>query len=148
LPNCVDNVRPEIVKEWDQSKNGNRTPWNTPGSTSIKVWWKCQVGPDHEWQAEVFQRVVKGTGCPFCANKQLSVTNSLQAVYPELAILMHAEDNHWLTAQDVLASTTRVINWRCSCSKVYKRVVQHMLGRGTGCNDCRKAARARSRQKG
>lgn len=146
LPNCVDNVRPEIVKEWDQKRNGNRTPWNTPGSSSAKVYWKCGAGPDHEWQAEVCKRVVKGTSCPFCANKQLSVTNSLQAVYPELARLMHPEDNNGRRAMDVIASTTLSVSWRCSCSKVYKRVLQHMLGRGSDCNDCRKAAKAKSKQ--
>ena len=37
LPNCVDNVRPEITKQWDKAKNGDRTPWNTAAGSAMKV---------------------------------------------------------------------------------------------------------------
>jgi len=96
----------------------------------------------------VYQRAIKGTGCPFCANKQVSVTNSLQAIHPELAKLMHAGKNGGKTASDIVATTTKAIHWRCACSKPYERTIQHMLGRGIGCVACRKAEAAARKLKG
>jgi len=139
LPDNVDNAREGLADQWFQERNGDRTPWNTAAGCRSKVWWKCQIGPDHEWMAEVYQRAIKGTDCPFCANRKVSVTNSLETVHPVLAKLMHADDNAGLTASDVVATTTKTIKWRCHCAKTYGRSVQHMLERGTGCNVCRKA---------
>lgn len=139
LPDNVDDAREGLADQWFQERNGERTPWNTSAGFRSKVWWKCAAGPDHEWQAEVYQRSVKGTGCPFCANKQVSVTNCLKTIYPELAKLMHACDNGGRIAKDVLATTTKPIKWRCSCSGTYERPIQHMLTRGINCIACRKA---------
>jgi hypothetical protein len=60
---------------------------------AVKCGGSVQAGPDHEWTAEVYQRAVKGTDCPFCANRQVSVTNSLQTIHPELAKLLHVDKN-------------------------------------------------------
>ncbi len=146
LPDNVDDAREGLAGQWFQERNGNRTPWNTAAGCRSKVWWKCQGGPDHEWTAEVYQRAVKGTGCPFCANKQVSVTNCLKTIHPELAELMHADDNGGRTASDVLATTTKSIKWRCACSKSYERAIQHMVGRGVGCVACRKAEALEKKQ--
>ena len=32
-----------------------------------KVWWQCEQGLDHEWEADVNSRTSGGRGCPFCA---------------------------------------------------------------------------------
>ncbi|MBP9811278.1 zinc-ribbon domain-containing protein [bacterium] len=147
LPDNVDNAREGLAEQWFQERNGDRTPWNTAAGCRSKVWWKCQAGPDHEWMAEVYQRAIKGTDCPFCANRQVSVTNSLRTIHPELAKLMHADDNAGRTASDVVATTTKAIKWRCPCSKTYERSVQHMLERGTGCSACRKIEALAIKQK-
>ncbi|MFA7336060.1 MAG: zinc-ribbon domain-containing protein [Candidatus Obscuribacterales bacterium] len=148
LPDNVDNAKEGLADQWFQERNGDRTPWNTSAGCRSKVWWRCLAGPDHEWTAEVYQRAIKGTGCPFCANKQVSVTNCLKTIHPELAKLMHAYDNGGRTASDVLATTTKAIKWRCPCSETYERAIQHMLGRGVGCVACRKAEAAARKLKG
>lgn len=136
LPNCVDNVRPQITKQWDNELNGERTPWNTAAGSSAKVWWVCQAGPDHKWQAKVYKRALEKNGCPYCANKRLSVTNSLEALYPDLARLMHKEGNNGLQASEVIAAARLVLVWQCGCGSSYKRSIQHMLDRVPGCNGC------------
>lgn len=141
LPNSVDNVRPEITGQWDTERNGERTPWNTAAGSTLKAFWRCQAGPDHVWQAKVYKRALERNGCPYCANRRLSVTNSLKAIYPELAKLMNKEDNDGIGAAEIIAATKEPLYWRCECTKVYKRVIQHMVERGPGCNECRQMRR-------
>ena len=46
-------VNPELARQWHTSKNGDLTPRDvTPGSHK-KVWWKCNKGDDHEWEAQI-----------------------------------------------------------------------------------------------
>jgi predicted RNA-binding Zn-ribbon protein involved in translation (DUF1610 family) len=49
--------------------------------SSVKVWWQCPEGTDHIFQATPKQRL-HGYNCPSCANRQVSVTNSLAGVFP------------------------------------------------------------------
>lgn len=137
LPNCVDNVRPELTEQWDSKKNGELTPWNTAAGSSTLVSWRCKAGPDHQWQAKVYKRALEKNGCPYCANRRLSITNTLEAKYPELAKLMLPEDNGGLEASEVIASMSSAFNWRCGCSRTYRRLLRHMVESGTGCNECR-----------
>ena len=53
---------PELVDQWDLTKNGNLTPQNIVAGSGKKVWWKCPKGEDHEWVASPDQR--KKVGVP------------------------------------------------------------------------------------
>ncbi len=68
-------VHPELLKEWDFSKNTLQPDEILP-SIAKKVWWKCDKG--HEWQASLNHRH-RGTGCPICS-KESSTS------FPETAI--------------------------------------------------------------
>ena len=57
---------PELVKDWDYSKN-NVSPSEIT-SSGKKAFWKCNVC-GHEWEAVIISRV-KGAGCPKCAIKR------------------------------------------------------------------------------
>ncbi len=102
---------PELVAEWDQDANGGLVPAELSAGSGVRVWWKCPRGPDHRWRAKPNNRT-HGTGCPFCANRRLSVTNSLAAVAPLLAQEWDTEKNG-LTPRDIVAMSTRVVWWRC-----------------------------------
>ncbi len=57
---------PDLSKEWDYDKNGERTPDNYSVGSKESVWWKCsQCG--HSWQARISNRSILGRGCPACA---------------------------------------------------------------------------------
>jgi hypothetical protein len=43
---------------------------------AVKSGGSVRLGQTMSGLAEVYQRAVKGTDCPFCANRQVSVTNS------------------------------------------------------------------------
>ncbi len=74
--NCTYAIRgssladsnPELLKEWDYSKNKDLNPqFITPGSAK-RVWWKCSVC-SNEWQTRINHRV-NGSGCPKCSIKK------------------------------------------------------------------------------
>jgi hypothetical protein len=63
--NDLGTIAPELVSEWDVSKN--TIPYIELGIySSYKAWWKCNKG--HEWEAHVIERTTRHkTGCPECA---------------------------------------------------------------------------------
>jgi hypothetical protein len=56
-------LKPELVKEWHPSANGNLTPRKVNINYLKPVWWICNRS--HEWEATVKSRI-KGMGCPVC----------------------------------------------------------------------------------
>ncbi len=76
---------PELARQWHPTKNGELRPDDVLPGAHKDAWWKCEAGPDHIWRAKVYARARMGTGCPFCSNSRVSVTNSLASARPELA---------------------------------------------------------------
>lgn len=103
---------PRLVAEFHPDKNGDLTPWMLSRGSVRKIWWKCPKGPDHEWKAQVLNRV-NGTGCPFCARKRVSVLDSLATVAPDVARQWHPTRNGALTAHDVSAASMMLAWWSC-----------------------------------
>ena len=108
----VSNI-PELVKEWDWEKNGNLTPDKVTAGSIKKVAWKCFKGEDHEWKAVIYSRS-QGRGCPFCAGRKVSITNSLISLFPGIAKEWHSTKNGNLTSYFIVAGSTKKIWWRCS----------------------------------
>jgi len=77
--NCLQNLYPELAKQWHPVKNGNLTPACVTLGTKKKVWWQCEKG--HEWEASVANRK-KGSGCPDCSRER-------QTSFPEQAIYFY-----------------------------------------------------------
>jgi hypothetical protein len=103
---------PDLVREWDLEANGGLTPDELSAGSARRVWWRCPCGPDHRWRAKPNNRT-HGTGCPFCANRRVSLTNSLSTLHPELAMEWHPARNGALKPGGVVATTTRVVWWCC-----------------------------------
>ena len=60
---------PDLVKEWNKTKNGDLKPQSMLPHSGKKVWWKCAEG--HEWETTINRRTSgKGTGCPICYKKR------------------------------------------------------------------------------
>jgi hypothetical protein len=57
---------PEMAAQWHPTRNGNLRPDNFTAGTQTKFWWKCPVGPEHEWRTTAAARK-KGSRCPFCS---------------------------------------------------------------------------------
>ncbi len=65
--NDICTTHPELMKEWDYSKNEVKPETKSHGSV-YKAWWKCK-NCGHEWQATIGSRSL-GRGCPKCARKK------------------------------------------------------------------------------
>jgi hypothetical protein len=104
---------PSLVAEWHPTKNGVFSPEEVSYGSAARIWWKCAAGPDHEWVATPNSRTSLGNGCPFCAGRRVSVTNSLAACFPAIAGEWHPSRNEPLTASDIVAGSTRIVWWKC-----------------------------------
>lgn len=65
--NDFASKRPDLIKEWDYSKNSFSPDSVLPGSGK-KAWWVCSVCGNN-WLAEISSRN-KGAGCPQCAKEK------------------------------------------------------------------------------
>jgi hypothetical protein len=113
VTNSIASLHPHLIEEWHPTKNGEKTPKDFPAGSAHKVWWKCDKGPDHEWRTIIQTRTVRESGCPFCSHLKLSVTNSLQALNPEIASQWHPVKNGNLTPEDVVVGTKKRVWWKC-----------------------------------
>ena len=82
--NCLSTVNPELASQWHMSKNNSMTPFDIVSFSHKKVWWKCDKGDDHEWEASVAHRS-RGRSCPMCAGKKIVNSNCLATINPDLA---------------------------------------------------------------
>jgi len=136
--NCLESVHPEILSEWHPHLNGKLKPKDVTAASTLKVWWKCDQGPDHEWQALVLSRTTLKTGCPFCCNKKLSVTNCLTTVNPKAAQEWHPTKNGKLKPSFVIGLTFKKAWFLCSnCGHEWRTSPQLRTARGYGCPSCR-----------
>ena len=128
--------------QWFQERNGDVTPDKVREGSLDAYWWKCDKGPDHQWKQMVRVRTKQGTGCRFCAGNEVSVTNSLAALYPDVAELWAYDLNKGLTPDDVVANKNKPkYMWRCpkGPDHIWPTTVNSMTRpkkRGTGCPFC------------
>jgi hypothetical protein len=105
---------PQLVDEWHSDLNGDLGPRDVSYGSARRIWWRCRKGSDHIWQATPNARTAGKNGCPFCAGRQASVTNSLASLHPALAAEWNYERNGDLRPSDVVAGSTRRVWWKCT----------------------------------
>ncbi|WP_394829720.1 zinc-ribbon domain-containing protein [Pendulispora albinea] len=133
--NSLAHTAPEIARLWHPTKNGRLTPHRVTWGSGRRVWWKCPEGIDHEWQCAIANRSA-GTECPFCMNKRVSVTNSLETLDPQMAGEWHPSKNGKLTPRDVTCGSGKVVWWRCERGHSWRTRIAHRTGVGSGCPTC------------
>ena len=139
VTNSLATVNELVASQWHPTKNGDLTPDKVVSGSHLKVWWICQAGPDHEWQATIESRAGKRpTGCPFCAGKMVSVTNSLVGNNPELAEEWHPTKNGIRTAADITFGSNKKVWWVCpkGIDHEWQATVAERNARGNGCPFC------------
>ena len=103
---------PDLAKEWHPTKNGDLTPFDVFSSEGTKVWWKCDKGDDHEWQATINSRSA-GNGCSVCSGKTIVKSNCLATLRPELAKEWHPTKNGHLTPFNFSEYSAEIVWWKC-----------------------------------
>jgi len=120
--NSLAVTNPELAKEWHPTKNGKRTPFDIVDGSHTKVWWKCSMGDDHEWEVAVAQR--KKHGCPICSGRKVVKSTSLAFLNPILSKEWHNALNKDLTPNKVTANNKKRVWWKChkvpvACGKTH-----------------------------
>lgn len=119
--NDLASLRPDLAAQWHPDKNGSLRPEDVTQHSGKKVWWTCSLG--HEWQSSVDARS-NGTGCPVCAGKKVwKGFNDLATRKPALAAQWHPTKNAPLTASDILATSSRLVWWRCAYGHEWQAAV-------------------------
>src|SRR5262249_16466498 len=136
--NSIATLFPDIAAQWHPTKNGDTTPDKVAVGSHLNVWWKCPKGPDHEWQATITNRTRIGSCCPSSPGKQVSVTNSLATLFPEIAAELHPTRNGHLSPNDIVSGSSKKIWWLCSNSMdhEWQSTVVNRTRVGRGCPYC------------
>jgi hypothetical protein len=141
ITNCLLTVCPDLAVEWHPRKNGRLTPKAVTTGSSKRVWWKCPLGPDHEWEITINKRARLGRGCPFCAGRLVSVTNSLASIFPEVAASWHPSRNGAIRPEDVLCGSKDSYWWLCARRHSWRAPVRERTVKTRGCPICREELR-------
>jgi hypothetical protein len=138
VTNSLATVAPEVAAQWHATKNGDTTPADVVAGSDKKYWFTCDAGPDHEWESALGDRVSGGQGCPCCAGKKVSVTNSLATVAPEVAAQWHATKNGDTTPADVVANTNKKYWFTCDVGPdhEWEATLTSRVSLGRGCPCC------------
>ena len=145
IKNSLADLRPDVVRCWDFSKNGNLVPsMFTVGSNQV-VWWKCP-NCGHEWQCSINSMTRPGRyGCAECSKIRQGVTfhikvvkrvGSLAETMPDLAKEWHPTKNGPLSPDDISAGRFKVVWWLCPQCGYEWEASPNNRKRGVGCPCC------------
>ena len=130
--NDLATRNPELLTEWDYTRNIEVKPTEISVFSHRKVWWKDIYG--HDWKASVSNRA-NGTGCPYCAGKKvLSGFNDLGS---SDAVFLHEWDwakNSPLTPEKVTHHSNQKVWWICTLGHSWKAAICSRYH--TGCPIC------------
>ena len=128
----LQEVAPELAKQWHPVLNGKITPDSVYAKTAHKYWWICEKG--HEWQASPAKRVLDGRGCPYCANqKVLKGYNDLATLFPDLA--KQWSPNNEVSPDEVIGMSSKAYLWIGECGHEW-RAAMSSRRKGAGCPYC------------
>ncbi len=112
------NEFPNLMSDWDFSKNTVIQPENMAAGSNKKVWWKCAVC-GHEWLQ--CPNVRKLGGCPVCSHakgmqnmlaRKLAKEGSFAVQFPEL-IKEWDFDKNDIDPNTILPQKNIKIWWKC-----------------------------------
>ena len=133
--NCIANVKPELLEEWNYEKNLHINPETVSSGSDIKYWWKCKKC-GYEWQATPYTRT-SGRGCPCCAG--LAVVpgiNDFASHHPDLLKEWDYEKNT-VSPDKVSCGSNKKVWWKCQkCGNSWQAAPYTRTNLGSGCPYC------------
>lgn len=131
--NDFATIYPNLLSEWDYSKNTTKPDSILAGSNK-KVFWLCKKG--HSWQSAISNRI-RGRGCPYCNRKVVDKGKTdLQTCNPMLALEWNQKRNKELLPSDVSPGSNRKVWWKCSrCGGEWEAIIWSRT-KGRGCPYC------------
>ncbi len=131
---------PHLKKEYKGYLNdGRKTREITIEKNSkLRLTWICSENSNHVWKARLSDRVNKKSGCPFCAGRKISSSNSLIECFPELAAEIHPHLNESIKKESLTICSTKKLFWLAKCGHVWQSQVRLRTQRGYGCPKCKR----------
>lgn len=137
IPNSILLKAPQLIPEWNYSRNGSVDPKRYSIAATKSVWWRCSKC-GNEWLASASDRLKGRNNCP-CMNKlqkkietekqPLGVVkgvNDLATKSPRLAAEWDDEANAPLKASDVKYTHVPSVGWKCPrCGTKWKAGVYY-----------------------
>ncbi len=136
--NSLASQRPDLIKEWHPSKNGEHRPTEFVAGSQKRVWWICSKDPSHEWRTSVANRAKLNSGCPYCTRRLATDQTSLSHCRPDIAAEWHPSKNGALSPTSVVVGSNRPVWWQCSrnLSHVWQTRIDHRTREDSGCPVC------------
>ena len=123
-------VRPELVPQWGTSNEFS--PEDVSYGSNKKVWWVCEKG--HTWQATIKNRVLAGSGCPYCEHRAvLKGYNDLQTLFPQVSKTWSRKNK--LKPSEVASRSNTEVLWKCKKGHEWKARIADRT-EGHGCPYC------------
>jgi len=138
----LSRAYPEVASLWDHERNCGFGPEDFSSGSNVLAWFRCPKGPDHIFKTGIFTVVRSfregNSGCSFCVNKKLSVTNSLVTVRQDLA-KEFMEKRNKMKAKDVIAGGATPYWWQCqnNSKHTWQVSLNSRISNDTGCPKCR-----------
>jgi hypothetical protein len=85
--NALTTTHPDLIEEWDWSKNTFEPSMVTAGSSKI-AHWRCKRFPEfHSWRAQIKNRALNESGCRYCNNQgsvpEIRLYCELKVLFPD-----------------------------------------------------------------
>ena len=141
--NSLVTVAPAVAAYWDTAKNGVTPDQVMAGSTTRRHWLCPLCG--YSWQAKIFGKVAKNSGCPKCSrmnkpwNRQPSLTNSKHPAMLECDYDRNRRAG--LDPDKITAGSNKMVHWICTkCPKgqphLFVAPPYRRMGNNQGCPCC------------
>jgi hypothetical protein len=133
--NDLASKYPKLALQWHPTKNGELKPSQVVGGGKKIIWWLCDFG--HEWPATIGNRVYFDSGCPVCQNIRLQIgSNDMETTHPDLSAQFDLEKNLPNTPQSLIASTHKMLWWKCELEHSWRATGNSRVSQSSGCPIC------------
>ena len=138
----LSEERPDLLVQW--SNENTLSPNIITCGSHKKVLWICEN--NHSWETSVKNRVLAGSGCPFCKHRAvLKGFNDLEMKYPDIAKTWSPKNPN--KPSEYAPSSNKKAFWVCKYGHEWKARIAdrtaghgcpycagHRVWRGRGCN--------------
>ncbi len=130
----ISITHPILAAQFHPSKNGALQPSEISRGERLKLWWIC--GKNHEWEANIRNRI-RGSNCPYCSgNKVLKGFNDLTTTHSNLASEWNYQLN-LLTPEEVSAGSDKKVWWICKNQHTWPSKVSSRKQSYNKCPKCK-----------
>jgi len=117
--NDLKNNHPEIVKEWDYSKNSELPEQFLPMSNK-RVWWLCDK--QHSYTCTIANKIKRKSGCPYCSNQKVGYGNDLANTHKNLSKEWDYSKNGFEPSEITYGSGKNVW-WLCNKNHSFQKTI-------------------------